>query len=407
MNFLGVIRKSEPGFRRGLTFFSLSYFCVLFNYPLVRASSTTLFFEAFGAKSTPSAWLWGVLFLSLTVYVSNKLQARFSVQKVFFVVSLSSFMVFLLGTVGYLFGLRFFTYLPFIWKEIYIVLQVHLLLGHFNNCFSKDEFKALVGIVGGVGSIGGILGGWLTSWLADSVGTIAVMWVGLFFLVLPTVFFFGTSGFHQEREKDEKHPGTPLQSFTTGIGRYVAIIAAIVALSQFIINIADFNFHMMFEKNISDSGARTSYLGNIYMLTNFVTFVLQFLVIPLLLTRVTEKKYHLAIPLSYLLCLLPLMLFQSPGIFAFAAFFIYLKGSDYSLFSAGKEILYQPLSPHQKYGAKYLTDMLVYRIAKALIAAVLIYLQTSTILNTLMVIFLFAWIILIIMLFKLHRQLFS
>lgn len=407
MNFLGVIRSAEPGLRRSLTFFLLSYFCVLFNYPLVRASSTTLFFEAFGAKSTPTAWLWGVLFLSLTVYTSNKLQATFSVQKVFLLVSLASVVIFILGTAGYLSGLKFFTFLPFVWKEIYIVLQIHLLLAYFNNCFKKDEFKLLVGIVGGVGSVGGILGGWLTSFLADSVGTLAVMWIGLLFVILPGIFFLGTSSFHKEREMDKGHPGTPLQSLTPGIGRYVAIIAGIVALSQFIINIADFNFHLAFEKSISELGARTSYLGNIYMLTNLVTFVLQFLVLPVILTRVSEKRYHLAIPVTYLLCLLPLMLISGPGILAYAAFFVYLKGSDYSLFSAGKEILYQPLSPHQKYGAKYLTDMLVYRIAKALIAAVLIYLQTSTILNTLMIIFLFAWIMLISMLFKLHRQLFS
>ena len=94
------------------------------------------------------------------------------------------------------------------------------------------------------------------------------------------------------------------------------------------------------------------------------------------------------------------------GLLPIAALFTYLKAADYSLFSSGKELLYQPLKPEQKYGAKYLTDMLVYRAGKAVVALVLIYLQSSTILNMLMFIFLLVWIFLIIRLFKLQRQLF-
>ncbi len=89
-----------------------------------------------------------------------------------------------------------------------------------------------------------------------------------------------------------------------------------------------------------------------------------------------------------------------------AALFIYFKSADYSIFSAGKEILYQPLTSSQKYGAKYLTDMLVYRFSKALIAAVLIYLQSSTILNMMMISFLVIWLILIVKLFKIQHKLF-
>ena len=101
------------------------------------------------------------------------------------------------------------------------------------------------------------------------------------------------------------------------------------------------------------------------------------------------------------------LIWGGAGVGAIASFYIYLKASDYSFFSAAKEILYQPLKVQQKYGAKYLTDMLVYRVAKALIAAVLIYLQSSTILNTLMLIFLVIWIVLVIELFKLQKKLFS
>jgi AAA family ATP:ADP antiporter len=237
MKVWDIIKSSSTESKRNLVLLLLSYFCVLFNYPLVRAASTTLFFEAFGAKSTPTAWLWGVIFLSVTIFLSNELQARFSVQRVFLFISTLSILIFCTGTLGYLWGSKVFTYLPFIWKEIYIVLQVHLLLGYANNFFKGQDFKVLIGVVGGVGSIGGIIGGWLTSYAASKFGTYPVMWLGLVFVLLPAVIFLKTQILFKSIEDKAK---TPLSSFTPELKKYVAIIAAIVALSQFIINIADF-----------------------------------------------------------------------------------------------------------------------------------------------------------------------
>src|SRR5688500_8489275 len=120
MNFLEFFKTADRASKKNLLFLLFAYFSVLFNYPLIRASSTTFFFEAFGAKSSPTAWLWGVIFLSLTVFFSNALQARFSVQKVFLFISLFSFLAFLGSTLAYQSGMKALTYVPFIWKEIYI-----------------------------------------------------------------------------------------------------------------------------------------------------------------------------------------------------------------------------------------------------------------------------------------------
>ncbi len=404
MKLTDFIKQSDPALRRNLVFFLISYFFVLFNYPLVRASSTTLFFEAYGAKSSPIAWLWGVLFLSLAVIVCDRLQSRLSVQKVFGIVSFFSSLLFFASTLGFLSGIKFLTYLPFTWKEIYIVIQVHLLLAYANNILKKEDFKLLVGPIGAIGSLGGILGGWLTGQISSGGGTIQVMWVALFFVSLPAVFFFFTPSL---RKAISSQVRSPLASLTPDIRKYVWHIAGVVALTQFVINIADFNFNIAFESAVSDATARTTYLGHVYMVTNALTFAFQFLLLPFLLTRISERSLHIFIPLSYMASLGILLLTGSAGFIPVAMFYVYLKASDYSFFSAAKEILYQPLGISQKYGAKYLTDMLVYRVSKAMIAAVLIYLQSSTILIMMMGIFLTLWVGLIFRLFRLHRQLFS
>jgi AAA family ATP:ADP antiporter len=405
MKVFEVLRKSDPQYRKNFFFFLGAYFFVQLNYPLVRASSTTFFFEAFGAKSTPGAILASVIALTLSILMFNKLQTKRSVQLVFFIASFFSFLFFGATTSGYLSGWKDLATAIFIWKEIYIVVQIHVLLAWANNYLRREDFKILLGPLGAVGSLGAIIGGLMTSFISEHMGTSTVMWTGIVFVFLPSLFFIFTSSVKVAEKKETKV--SPLASLRDEkVGRYVLIIAVIVALTQFIINIADFRFHIEFESAITESSARTSYLGRIYTLINIVTLIFQIFLLPYVLPRVSEKNYHLFIPLSYVVCVLSLIFGSSVGLLPVAALYTYFKAADYSLFSGGKEILYQPLGQEQKYGAKYLTDMLVYRGAKAMVAAVLIYLQSSTILNMLMLIFLAIWIVLVIELFKLHKKLF-
>jgi AAA family ATP:ADP antiporter len=404
MKFLALLKTSDRDFKKNLAFFFISYFFALFNYPLIRASTTSLFFEAYGAKSTPAAWAWAVVFLSGSIYLCNRLQKSRSVQLVFTIASILSAVIFLLGSLSFFNGNNLFAYFSFIWKEICVVIQIHLLLGYANNYFDKKIFRLLVGPVGAVGSLGGILGGLLTSKLSSYGGTLMVLQVGVAFVIMPIIFFLLTKKVQASDEKAK----SPIASLDTPVIRkYVFYICAMVALAQFIINIVDFKFNLAFELAVPTADLRTAYLGNIYAWMNGLTFVFQFFLLPFILLRVSERNLHLFIPLSFLLCLVALMLSPQVGLIPIASLYIYFKAADYSFFSAGKEILYQPLDGPQKYGAKYLTDMLVYRSSKALVAVVLIYLQSSAILDMMMMAFLFIWLLVVVKLFGLHRKLFQ
>ncbi|HXH29738.1 MAG TPA: hypothetical protein VNJ01_02885 [Bacteriovoracaceae bacterium] len=402
---LDLFRDRDVGFKKNLWIFFAAYFIVMLNYPLVRASTTALFFELFGAKATPTAWLLSVGLLVLAVYSCNRVQARHSVQRVFLLASVFTALVFFCGALGFEFQSKPLGYLTFIWKEIYIVIQVHLLLAYGNNYFSREDFKLLVGPVGAVGSIGGILGGLLTAYISSTWGTLPVLWISLFFILAPALLFISTPKI-RTRSQAEGSEASPLSSLSeSSVKQYVFIIAAIIMLTQFIINIIDFRFSLAFEAAITATSERTAYLGRVYSWTNFLTFLLQFFLLPVLLPRVSLKNIHLFIPLSYLL-LVSVLIIQSPalGLVGISLLYVYIKASDYSIFSGAKEILYQPLGAAQKYGAKYLTDMIVYRAAKALIATVLIYVQSSFILNMLMIFFIIVWAGLVIGLFRVHKK---
>src|SRR5690606_5027047 len=212
MKILELLKSRDPQYKRSIWFFLGAYFFVLFNYPLVRATTTTMFFEKYGAKSSPLAWLWTVLFLTTSILILNKLQSKFRVQEVFLWVSLFSTVIFGSSVAGFVYDIKALTFLSFIWKEVYIVLQVHLLLAYINILVKKEDFKAIIGPVGAAGSIGGVFGGLLTSYISDSFGAIFVAWFSLAFVFMLALFFLFTQSVRKESQ-EEKGP-SPLSSLS-------------------------------------------------------------------------------------------------------------------------------------------------------------------------------------------------
>jgi AAA family ATP:ADP antiporter len=168
---------------------------------------------------------------------------------------------------------------------------------------------------------------------------------------------------------------------------------------------------MVFVKAVTEKNARTAFLGDFYSKINAVSLVLQFFVLPFLLTRVKTKSIFLFIPVFYMILVFGGLGYGAGQIFIIGWVFILMKGMDYSLFSVAKEVMYHPLLSLQKYGAKYLTDMFVYRVAKASIAFVMAqsFIKTYTsdmrVLTIMQFVFLSIWILLIFKLFNEEKKL--
>jgi AAA family ATP:ADP antiporter len=392
---------------RNLVFVMTAYFLVLLNYSMVRAAATTEFINTYGAKASPAGWLGALVLLVFAVGGSNRLQARVGFHRAFLALSVLSVGVFAVGQTLLTSGVKEGAFLLFTWKETYIVMQVHLLLAYANSWLGKKDFLKWVGPIGAAGGLGGTVGGLLTGQIARTWGTTATLGLGMVFVLLPALVAFGF----------DKIPGSlsvasngtsPLRSIAApDLRRYVWSIAIITALTQFVINIADFQFSVVFEQALTDSSSRTAYLGQVYTVTNALTLLFQLVILPLGLKYVPERGLHVFIPLSYLVCFGIGLGMGAGSLFAAAGLYVFMKASDYSIFSSAKELLYHPLAPLQKFGAKYLTDMIVYRAAKGAIAALLLSFHGPLGLNVLMVVFLALWVGMVYITFRQHRRLFS
>ena len=400
--FIQTVKSVSLNDKKNLFLVALSLFFVLFSYPITRSTTTSIFIQNHGAKNSPVVWLYSVIGLTLVVFLFNKFQRFLKVHKLFYLVTLLSAVFFSVFAWGFFHGSSWMAYPLYVWKEIYIVLLVHLLFGYLTNSMSYEVAKVLYGPIGALSSLGGVVGGLFTSWATKEFSTLEILLIGIAPILLSAFCFFYTKKdiniVDLEKEKSSK-PSNPLKSIW-GIRYYVILIGLIITSSQFFINLANFKFNILFEQAITEQIDKTSYLGKLYSMVNLVSFIVQAALIPLMLRYIKLKIVHFIIPIFYLFVSVTCFGLASGTMIFVASAFVIFKGVDYSLFSTAKELLYFPLSPSQKYGAKYINDIIIYRFAKGLISLLLIKFQSEFFVTVMLYVCLAVWVILLVPLFK-------
>jgi AAA family ATP:ADP antiporter len=393
--------------RFALLWIMLSYFMVLFTYPMMRSTTGSIFLEVYTADDLPSMWFTSVLSLSFLVPLLSQLQKRFSVPVLFSGTSFVTIILMVLGLNFYESGVKEMAFVMAVIKEVYIVILIHQIIGYCNAHLNLDEIKLIYGPITAMGGLGGIIGGQLTSLLVKDFGTNALLQAAILSLIFALgCFLMGRKlNILDPQHKAESHDVSPLASIK-GVGSYVFLIVAVIALTQFIINIADLQFNKVFQSIVTAKDERTAYYGQLYSWVNGVQLLISVFGIKIILERFSTKSVHIFIPVFYF-SLIALGLGLGGGTLAVVAFvFIGFKATDYSLFAVAKELLYQPLSALQRYGAKYIADMFAYRGAKATISVVLMLTKPAMgILYTMQFIFIGAWIGCIILLYKKQKTL--
>ncbi len=379
-----------------LVIFAIVSFLTVLAYAPLRAATTALFIQAHGASHTPHVSLATVGALFAAVAVGNWLQKRFSVQTAFTIISAVSAAVFLAALSASQHGYKPATWILYIWKEIYIVFMIHLPWGYANNLLKERQAKVLFGLASALGSVGGVVGGAVASTVTRSYGVPFTVMSASAIIVLTAVLFAFSAKLPSEAPS--KRESSPIRSLQ-GAGLYVAVICAIVGLTQFLVGILDLKFNLFVEQAFSNVADKSAYLSTAFSVLNGITLGVKVLILPFLLLMIENRRLQALTPILYLLIVLPGVALPQMA-WLTAATYILIKGLDYSLFNVSKEMLYYPLTPRQKYGAKYLADVFVYRAAKAGISALLIFFQGGAFLNSMLIGILITWFVTTLLLWK-------
>lgn len=403
-SYLDFFKRIPALKKQNLIFIFITYFFALFSYPLMRSATGAYFYEFYSAQEYPLATFFSIVFLVGAIYLCNRLQKLVGVQFLYLGIAIVTTVLSIISYFAINSGVSFFAFFLFAIKESYIVLLIHLCLAYANNYFDLEEVKKLFGPIGAIGSVGGILGGQFTALFVKAIGTDIVFFISLILIFIAGISFYKTHKI-KEIEANKNTLKAPLKSLKH-IKKFIFLICTIVALSQWVIFIADLQFNIIFEKIVTSKDSRTEFLGNMYSYINMISLFIQFFIIPYLLSRVSNKAVFLSIPIVYCILSLAILGVGASSLIISSGVFIFLKASDYSVFSYSKEVLYHGLSSAQKYGAKYITDMFVYRLAKAFIAIIMSILSIKNIqyLNIFQIIFIIIWIICVLSLIKLKKE---
>jgi len=397
-----VISEIDNKKRADLLKLGTCLFLLFFSYPLLRTTTTSILITNFGAKASPYAWIYSVLALTFIVILINKLQNLLKSQTLYLLLSGLTSLFFLTFYFLLNYHSKIWAYPLYVLKEVYIVLLVHSILGHLNASIKEDVAKVVYGPLGALGSLGGIIGAFLTSFLVKTVGIQTLFLVGISFIFISNFFFWPTSEVPSKLQSRNKEKINPIES-TKGARPFILLIAALVLLGQFIINIGNYQFNVQLADIFASSVDKTEYLGKVYGSINTLSLFIQITLVPFLFKYVKPFYTHLSIPLMYGASFL-FSLIMGGSLIPITVTFVIFKGVDYSLFGSAKELLYFALDDIQKYGAKYGADMITYRLAKGVISLILIKISPS-LTNILLGVCLVGWIVCLIPLFKQYKRL--
>ena len=196
---------------------------------------------------------------------------------------------------------------------------------------------------------------------------------------------------------------SPLAS-VQGIWPYISSIIGIIFITQLIINVVNFKLNLAVQNNLPNVVDKTVFFGKIYTLINIVSLLVQLIITPIALRTLSLRTNHLLIVGIYLAGLMPLLLLQGQVLSIISVVFIISKGVDYSFFGVIKEMLYYPLDEYQKYGAKYIIDIVMYRASKGVVSLGLTQIQNFRVLDALLAISTLGWLVLTFGIFRLRSQ---
>jgi ATP:ADP antiporter, AAA family len=299
------------------------------------------------------------------------------------------------------------TYPLYILKEIYIILLIHMALAFFNSVIDMKEAKVMYGLLGAVGSIGGIIGSSFVAAYGQQISSEYLIGIAFFpIIICMLVALFYERGHDIKIEISNMNKVKAISSLKT-IRLYTVLIVVLVIISQFVINAINLKFNFALSEVFQSSGEKTQFLGKTYRLINIMTLCVQLLLVPLLLHNFKARSLQFLFPFIYLIVIFAGSFSLGTGTLLFwnSVMFITVKGMDYSFFAGAKELLYFSCSYQQKFGLKYLVDMIFYRAGKGLVSFLLIFYQTKSFISSLLYLCLGLWFIICIALYKENKRL--
>jgi AAA family ATP:ADP antiporter len=381
---VGWLQRAVPATReeRSAAFWSFAYFFTLLAAYYVLRPLRDQMGIAGGVKNLP--WLFTATFLSLLVSqpLYGALVARLPRVKFipivyhFFVANLVLFWVLLTLDVEKVIVARAF----FVWVSVFNLFAVAVFWSFMADLFTAEQGKRLFGFIGAGGTAGALLGPVVTILLSTPLGPVNLLVVAAIFLeaavfCVHRVERVANAPANVTRDQRQLVGGNALAAVTELVrSPYLLGVATWVSLLSFGATIAYFAQANIVSASIHGAAAQTRLFASIDLAVGLLSLATQVFATAKFLRRFGTGIAAAALPAIYVVGFAALAI--APSIFVVVTLQVMQRCMNFAIANPARQIFFTVVRREEKYKAKNLIDVVVYRGSDALYGWVYASLET-------------------------------
>ena len=370
--WLARLMPATPQERAAALWSFAYFFALLAGYYVLRPLRDQMGIAG-GVKNLP--WLFTATFLTLLVaqplygaLVARLPRARFiPIVYHFFVLNLFVFWALLTFDIETAVVARVF----FVWVSVFNLFAVAVFWSFMADLFTSEQGKRLFGFIGAGGTAGALLGPIITIWLSVPLGPVNLMIAGVIFLELAVFCVYRLErnvvvhARAQEQMQTESIGGSAFAAIPELVrSPYILGIGVWVALLSYAATIVYFEQAHIVSDAVKSAGLQTRIFASIDLAVSLLTLITQLLITGQVLKRVGTGVAAAALPAVYIVGFAVLAVI--PTLIVVVTVQVVQRWMNFAIANPARQLFFTVVTREEKYKAKNLVDVVVYRGSDAL-----------------------------------------
>src|SRR5881394_1303166 len=258
----------------------------------------------------------------------------------------------------------------YVWVSVFNLFNTAIFWAFMTDLFTVEQGKRLYGFIAVGGSLGAIVGAYITKNYVRDIGPANLLAISaIMFAVAGFLVRFFPSGFAEQKKivpQREEPIGGSIWSGITHIAHspYLMGLAASILLYTTTSTWAYFQQTDLAREALKSSDERTVFLANLEIWVNSITVIIQIFLTGRLLKWFGVGFTLVSLPFLSMVGFAAMGVVPSLGLLA--VFQVARRAAAYALMRPSREILFTVLRREDKYKVKSVTDTLGYRVGDQL-----------------------------------------
>ena len=367
--WLRRLTPATPQERRAALWSFAYFFSLLAGYYILRPLRDQMGIAG-GVKNLP--WLFTATFVTLLVaqplygaLVARLPRARFiPIVYHFFVFNLIVFWGLLSLGIETAMIARVF----FVWVSVFNLFAVAVFWSFMADLFTSEQGKRLFGFIGAGGTAGALLGPTITIWLSIPLGPINLIIVAAVILEVAVFCVYRlerAATAHAGTQSEQNIGGGAIDAISELVrSPYLMGVAAWVGLLSYAATIIYFEQAHIVSEAVKTAGLQTRVFASIDLAVNLLTVTTQLLLTGRVLKRLGTGIAAAALPAVYIVGFAVLAVM--PTLAVVITIQVLQRWMNFSIANPARQVFFTVVTRAEKYKAKNLIDVVVYRGSDAL-----------------------------------------